>query len=355
MRVLQIGADRSKRGILFPGSPAFLRQEAYARVFGQLDIVAFSLRSDSAQFTDAGPLRVFPTNTPFKLLYGFYTIHIARTVPKPDVISAQDPFETGLIAWVVAALLRVPLHVQVHINFLSPDFSRTSVNKLRVFIAGFVLRRASRIRAVSEEIRKTIVQRYGLHVPVSVLPIYVDIARYRDAVPNAVLVKRFERFTWKLLVVSRLVEPQKNIALAVRSFAALAARDACLIIVGTGEEEAALKTLAERLGISDRVFFEGEHDPAPYYKLADLFLLTSRYEGYGMVVIEALAAGKPVLATDVGIAREAGAIITSEEEFAAALSAWIANGPRAGVLKQYPYKNLDDYVRQYCNDVQLAR
>src|SRR3989344_8998188 len=119
MRVLQIGSDRSKRGILYPGSPAFKRQEAYARAFGNLDILAFSLRSDGARPIDAGPLRVFPTGAILPLLQAFYAVHIARTVPRPDVVSAQDPFETGMVAWLIAGLLRRPLHIQVHTDFLS--------------------------------------------------------------------------------------------------------------------------------------------------------------------------------------------------------------------------------------------
>ena len=45
-------------------------------------------------------------------------------------------------------------------------------------------------------------------------------------------------------------------------------------------------------------------DPFSYYKTADLFLLTSNYEGYGMAVVEAMAAGCPVIMTDVGLAGE---------------------------------------------------
>jgi putative flippase GtrA len=53
-------------------------------------------------------------------------------------------------------------------------------------------------------------------------------------------------------------------------------------------------------------------DPASYYKTADCFLITSDYEGYGMTIVEALAAGCPVVSTDVGIAKEAGASIGTD-------------------------------------------
>src|SRR3989344_5011686 len=318
VRILQIGSDRSKRGILHRDSPAFKRQEAYAARFGNLDIIGFSLRFDGARKIETGPLRVMPTNSPSKLLFGWDALRIARTLPRPDVVSGQDPFETGLIGWLISLMKAVPLHVQVHTDFLSPEYARLSLlNRLRVRLAGFVLRRASRIRV-------------GLQ----------DFA----------LAKRFSAYKNKLLVVSRL-EPEKNVALAIRPFSEVKPQSACLIVVGGGSERGSLERLARHLGISDRVFFEDGKDVAPYYALTDLVLFPSKYDGYGMVIIEALAAGKPVLSTDVGIAREAGAIIAKPEEFPNALLEWFKSGPRTAELKNYQYKNFDEYIAAYCADI----
>ena len=153
-----------------------------------------------------------------------------------------------------------------------------------------------------------------------------------------------------MLVVSRL-EAEKNVGLAIRAFADQAPKSACLIIVGDGSERTKLERLVQELGFSGRIFFEGGEDPKKYYKLASMFLSTSLYEGYGMTVIEALASGIPVLSTDVGIAREAGAIIASQEKFAYALREWFKNGPRVGSLKNYPYVNFREYVEAYCADI----
>src|SRR3989344_661110 len=350
MRILQIGADRSKRGILYPGTPAFKRQEAYAKKFGHLDIVAFSRKKDGATFVDAGPLQVFPTSSLSRLLYTCYAVHIARTLPKPDVVSAQDPFETGFTAWLIARITGAPLHVQVHTDFLSPAYAQLSpVNRIRVRLAGFVLRRAARIRVVSERIRKSLGKNYHLSSTVSVLPIFADIERMRGAA-DASITSRFNRFNTRILVVSRL-EPEKNVALALRAFASSAPSDSCLIVVGTGTEKVSLQHFAKRLNVAERVFFEGEHDAAPYYAFSDIVLVPSKYEGYGLVAVEALAAGKPVLSTDVGVAREAGAIVTTGEKFAAALGEWFKSGPRTGTLNTYPYADFDGYVRAYCDDI----
>jgi glycosyltransferase involved in cell wall biosynthesis len=350
MNVLQIGADRSKRGILFSNSPGAARQRAYAKQFGRLDIVGFSRRSDGAMGYAEEHLVVHPTNSRSPLLYGLDALRIARRLPRPDVVSTQDPFETGLVAWLIARMKGAPFHVQVHTDFLSPEYARlSSVNRARVLIARFVLRRATRIRVVSERIATSLTM-LDLGVPIMVLPIFVDFSKFRTARVESELAAKFSAFRTKVLVVSRL-EREKNVALAVSAFAAAAPKDACLIIVGNGSQRAALGREAAERGVAERVFFEGSQDAARYYPLADLVVVTSRYEGYGLVIVEALAAGKPVLSTDVGVAREAGAIVTTPEHFAKSLEDWFKKGPRTGELREYPYQYFDEYVRAYCDDV----
>jgi len=352
MRVLQIGSDRSPRGILFPNSPAALRQMAYGEVFDALDVVGFSLKGDGRTAFEASPkTHIYPTNSISKLFYGLDTIRIVRGLPKPDVISAQDPFEAGLLGLLIAGMLKVPLHVQVHTDFLSPQYSNLSIaNRIRAIIAGFVLSRAARVRVVSERVRLEIISRYNLTTHISVLPIFVDVARIRASTSSLEVATRLKGFDTTLLVVSRL-EPEKNVALAIESFAHSAPESACLVIVGNGSERKHLEELARHLHVASRVFFEGEVKGMDYFALADLVLVPSHYEGYGLVIVEALAAGRPVLATDVGIARDAGAIVADEAHYADALAEWYKDGPRIGELKNYPYQNFEEYVTKYCEDI----
>ena len=352
VRILQISADRSARGLLHRDSPAFKRQEAYARVFGNLDVIAFSLRSDEVQAIDAGSLRIFPTNALSKFLYGWYALRMARAISKPDVVTVQDPFETGLTGWCIAKRNGVPLHAQVHTDFLSPAYRRHSlINRVRVRLALFVLRRATRIRVVSHWIKSDL-EKSGISAPITVLPIYADLAHIREG-GHPALTSRFHGFEKRVVVVSRL-EKEKDVALAIRSFQEVSPLGSCLIIVGEGSERRSLETLARDLRVETRVFFEGEQDAANYYALADLVLVPSRYEGYGLVIIEALAAGKPVISTDVGVAREAGAIIASSREFSQALARWFEGGPREGVLSNYPYRHFEEYAHAYCADIAEA-
>ncbi len=340
MRVLSIGTDRA---LFEDGSASRIRHEAYAKQFGSLDIIVFT--SGNKEPVRAGVLSVTPTNSVSRFLYGLDALRTARKLPKPDVVTVQDPFETGLTGWLIARRLNVPLHVQIHTDFLSPEFAKLSfLNRARVWIAGFVLRRASHIRVVSERIKKSIEERYHLNVSASVLPIFVDVKRIKETPDNDVPITA-KKYSYTVLVVSRSGS-EKNIQLATDAFEKVAPPDARLIVCGDIEE----KDIIDQQ--SGRIFFVGYQDPTPFYKKADLVLVPSLYEGYGLVIIEALAAGKPVLSTDVGIAREAGAIVTTSEQFSATLAEWFKNGPRTGELKNYPYKDFDEYIRAYVRDIE---
>lgn len=331
-------------------SSVWRRIQASLASFREVHIIVLSGRG--FRYTERGNIRIYPTNSISRILRPFDAFRIARRIKRADVVTSQDPFETGLAAHFIARHFHIPLHVQVHTDFLSPAYAEHSpLNRLRVSFAGFVLRRAARVRVVSERIKRSILAAYHLHSDITALPVFADIGAFSNIPGDAALEARFASFSSRILVVSRL-EAEKNIQLTLRSFSEAAPKDACLIIVGQGRERESLESLARSLDIADRVFFEGSRDPHPYYKLADVLLLTSEYEGYGLVVVEALAAGVPVLSTDVGIAREAGAIIASPETFSNALKEWLESGPRTGTLRTHPPADFGAYVRAYTEDIQ---
>ena len=102
----------------------------------------------------------------------------------------------------------------------------------------------------------------------------------------------------RILTVGSLKE-QKNHPLLLRAFADLQYPEARLMLLGQGAKEATLRAMAAELGIADRVIFAGFHpDPTPFYKTANLFVLSSDYEGLPTVLIEALGCGTPVVSSD---------------------------------------------------------
>ncbi|WP_439533752.1 glycosyltransferase [Polymorphobacter sp.] len=102
----------------------------------------------------------------------------------------------------------------------------------------------------------------------------------------------------RFLSVGRLAA-QKNQALLIRAFADAAGPEDQLMIVGEGRLRGDLERLVARLGVAERVAMPGYCDaPAAAFAAADVFVLSSDYEGLGVVVVEALAAGLPIVATD---------------------------------------------------------
>lgn len=341
MRVLSIGTDRN---VFDEGSVVRARQEAYAREFGHLDLVVFSRRGNSVRHGVSRSLSLTPTDSRSRFLYGFDAIRIARRLPRPDAVTVQDPFETGFAALLVARMLGVPLHAQVHTEIAAQAWWR------RMF-ARIVLPCASRIRVVSERIRGELA-RAGITAQITILPVFTDLARF-ESIPRA----KHPRFKIALLFIGRL-EREKRPCLAIDALAAAraAGHDAGLTIIGEGSERAYLEEKTRRLGIERFVeFIPWRRDVAPFLSQADIALVPSRYEGYGLAIVEALAAGVPVLATDVGIAREAGAIVVAPGEFPRVLVEWIARGPRQGQLAPAFRSSLPDsfsrYVRAYCDDI----
>ncbi len=345
--VLTVGTELA---VLSPESPVRKRIFSYGRYFKAMHIVLMSGITGQGNAHDEN-VTVYPTNSPSKILRYFDALKIGKTIAGIDIVSSQDPFEIGFISWRISRHHKVPLHVQVHTDFLSPEYAAHSIiNLIRVVIAGFILHRAAHVRVVSKEVADRIIAKYGTKIPLSILPIYVDLERFRSATVPVSMSQRFLTFPHKVLVVARF-EPEKNVLLAIDAFFEGAPKDACLIILGEGSEYTMLERRVTKLGLDARVFFEGYKDPSPYYALADIVLVPSVYEGYGQVIIEALAAHKPVLSTDVGIAKESGAMIAAPEQFGAALKAWYENGPRTAELVNYPYPSLQDYVEKYCDDI----
>jgi len=138
-----------------------------------------------------------------------------------------------------------------------------------------------------------------------------------------------------ILAVGRL-EPQKNMALALRAFAALLKRrPARLRILGEGVERPRLERLAESLGIAHAVEMPGYSTDGPsQLAKASALLVTSRYEGYPAVVVEALAADVPVVATNctpvlAGLLAEAsaGQMATSSPAALASALEQVLTGP----------------------------
>jgi glycosyltransferase involved in cell wall biosynthesis len=125
------------------------------------------------------------------------------------------------------------------------------------------------------------------------------------------------------LWVGRL-EEEKNPFLAVQIFKEVwkSNADTKLILLGDGSLQSALRLAVAGLPVD----MPGWRNPEEYYAVADVVLCTSKYESWGASIVEALAAGVPVVAPDVGVAKEAGAIVVKEDHLAKEVAAALKSG-----------------------------
>lgn len=230
-----------------------------------------------------------------------------------DFVTAQDPFENGLLGWVISRNKEKPLQLQVHTDFLSPFFKKESLkNRIRVLLAKLLLPKADSIRVVSERIKDSLVSTFSLKpLTVSVLPVFIDREVLLKQPISFSLREKFHFFSKIVITVSRL-EKEKNIDLVISAFKLVLEKEpkAGLVICGEGSLRKDLECQVRKLGLEKNIKFLGwVTDTASLYRSADLLVVASSYEGYGMNMVEASVFNLPIVATDVGVAKEIGAEI----------------------------------------------
>lgn len=252
-----------------------------------------------------GPTTVFQTGR--LSTAAFETLWMIARLPReilrqrPDVL-----FCAGNTYTIVAVAMRVLLGRRCPpiVLKVSNDLERRDLPALARW--GYhwwlrVQRRAFAAAVAMAEPARAEIERYLPGVPVTVIEnaslteaSALGLARARDAARRDGPGRRF-------LAVGRLVA-QKNLALLIEAFARIARADDRLTIVGEGPERRRLERLVGQRGLAGHVALPGHVQPIDdLHAAADAFVLPSNYEGLGVVVVEALAAGVPIVTTDCSV------------------------------------------------------
>jgi glycosyltransferase involved in cell wall biosynthesis len=209
----------------------------------------------------------------------------------PDVVHAHNSFYAGVIADFVQREYGIPFVLTEH----SSAFARGMVPSRANEALKGVFKRAASISCVSSPFKSELEQRFD--VPVSVLHNLVDRLFFADDLDRPA----DEQF--KFISIASL-DSNKNLALALASFASeLKGARASFTVVGDGPLRDELVAQCETLGISGQVRFlgrlsrEGVRDEM---MKANCLVLSSNYETFGVVLIEALACGLPLISTRCG-------------------------------------------------------
>lgn len=275
----------------------------------EIRIVAYTTRRSGYRRDDPAPgLKLYGTASIHRATYLADCARLVRQIVNsgwtPTAITTQTPWEEGGLGALVARTMGARFLPQLHFELFAPEWrAQTLVNRWRLKVAERVLRRATRIRVVSRPLRDQLVARLGIdRGRIDVIPVGVNF------VPSILSVEAAkaalgERFTGKPLVlfVGRLAaEKNLHLWLAVAEEVHKRLPQAKFVIVGSGDQETELRAAIAGRALSNSVFLTGPvgHEKLPdVYRAADLFLLTSHYEGFGRVVLEAALAGVPAVAT----------------------------------------------------------
>ncbi len=284
------------------------RMRMYAQHLDAFHCIVLSRRKHG--FTDIvheDHLHLYPTNSITRLGMLIDAFYIARKILKEDQkkqfsISAQDPFELGFMCFLIAKIYNARFHLQLHGDYFDSLWEGVSlIRRIRLRVAHFLFTEACGIRVASERIKKSLIRRGLPESKITVLPIRPMLEAFLSC-------RRPVRIDDALIFVttSRL-SPEKNIPLMLYAFHRCVQKypHIKLRIIGGGEEKDKINVLISKLSLHNTVTMKPWTDDVPReMATADVFLLASDHEAYGLVLIEALASGLPVVTTDVGCVGE---------------------------------------------------
>jgi len=219
-----------------------------------------------------------------------------------DLVHVHYAIPHATSAWVAEEMLREQRDLKIVTTLHGTDITLVGLHPSFQAITRFSILKSDGLTAVSRFLKDRTVEDFSVPPDrIRVIPNFIDPDHYRrEGKPchRATLAPEGERI---VMHVSNF-RPVKRITDVVEVFARIQARvPARLVMVGDGPERSRAVERAETLGVSDRVLFLGKHASVDeLLACADLFLLPSRNESFGLAALEAMACGTPVIATNTG-------------------------------------------------------
>ena len=229
-----------------------------------------------------------------------------------DLFHTHHPFAMGAAALRIARRLRRPLVTTIHTQYEQYlHYIPLPGSLLRPTVRWSVARYCNTCQAVTTPAAgmAEVIRDYGVRAEVTVVPNGIDLRRYRGAAGDGV--RRSLRLDERPAIglFTGRIAPEKNLPALLKAARLVADQhqEFRLILLGDGPDLPALRRQAEAMGLAEIVLFPGavpHEDVAPFCAAADLFVTASTTEVNPTSVIEAMAAGTPVVAYDTFGARE---------------------------------------------------
>ena len=231
-------------------------------------------------------------------------VHVAREFSL-DIVHAHYAIPHATAAYLARQILDTTCHetrgTKVVTTLHGTDITLVGSDRSYSETVAFSIENSDAVTAVSESLRDETYRTLEVKRDITVIPNFLDCDRYRRF-PDPALRKRLLKEDEKLVVHISNFRPVKRADAVVKIFAKIAAAvPSRLLLIGDGPDLESAVDLARSLGLSDRVDALGEQDQViPLLSAADLFLLPSVQESFGLAALEAMACEVPVVASDVG-------------------------------------------------------
>ena len=259
----------------------------------------------------------FPVITQAKYLsntYRFIEKEILTHV-KIDIIHSHFSYPAGFLGTIIQKRKKIPCIITEH-TWIKKYF-RSWIHKKCVLYA---LKNSSRVISVSIALKDDIA--HFCSRKVSVIPNVIEVDKFY-------LSEKHDHETLNIGILGGMGNYRKGLDILIKSVSILKDMDLIVHIGGDGILLEKFKTLSKESGVFEKCKFYGEisteHIP-DFYSRLDIFVLASRDETFGVVIVEAMASGLPVIATDCGgpkeiITRDTGILVEKEnpEELASAI------------------------------------
>lgn len=249
------------------------------------------------------------SNTPINPLWILYMWKIFRS-EDPDIINAHTPVPIiSDIACIIAFILRKKFILTYHNDIVAKGYIFTILIRLYYKTFGYLLLKcADRIIVTSAYYMKKSGRLNAYSEKISIVSPGVDTVFFSDKNTNSKIVEKFKG-TKNILFVGQLdkTHNHKGLDYLLKAFRFIRekVKNYRLIIVGTGDMNDEYRKKAKEFVISDSVIFTGfvsNTELPSYYSASDILVLpsVSDAEGFGMVILEAAALGKPAIGTRIG-------------------------------------------------------
>jgi N-acetyl-alpha-D-glucosaminyl L-malate synthase BshA len=268
---------------------AFISHSTPLRLYGPLPRISFH----EVETRAAPPL----SNFPYTLALASKMVEIAR-LKRLQILHVHYAIPFAIAA-MLARQIALELSLQVVTTLHGTDVTLVGNNPTFKPITELAIEQSDAVTAVSHFLREETYRQFQVEKDIEVVYNFVDPARHDHSLPSRPLSGDSQPCT--LMHISNF-HAIKRVDDVVKIFARVADQlDARLVMVGDGPNSALALQTAQDLDVADRVQFVGVVDRiVPLLQTADLLLLPSRTESFGLVALEAMASGVPVIATDVG-------------------------------------------------------